>query len=377
MEDINSGWIPIGDQMFERVELYANQLDKAFERFVPAPFGGPILIAHETIMNVHAASGAEISKWKWRTAGKIMVIGWSLDQDLVFVMEDGTVLVYSIFGELIKSTSMGQEAKDVKIRDAKIFHSKYSTGVAILTTKNRFFVVQNLREPRVRRFFDAEFSQEGSEPPSWPWCVLALERHARIYCMASKDLTIVTLSEVITVPMDENCFAARCMSISPDSNNLTILFNQGTLWVGKIDANGVSKIFQITIDSSDVSEITWCGSDTILAFAPDASQCFIINSVGVQHQDFLFGFVCAIPEVDSARVYSLSSQELIRKLPPNLVKIFEFGSIRPAAKLRLATEEFLGKKSFFHIYLSIIVYFYSTDYLLSFLKLEATEQMKS
>ena len=49
-----------------------------------------------------------------------------------------------------------------------------------------------------------------------------------------------------------------------------------------------------------------------------------------------------ISEIDSARVYSLYSQELIRKLPPNLVKIFAIGSVSPGAKLRLATEEFLA-----------------------------------
>ena len=58
--------------MFERIELYKNDLEKTFDNFVPAPFGGPILIIHENLISIHAASGAEISKWKWRT-GEMMI----------------------------------------------------------------------------------------------------------------------------------------------------------------------------------------------------------------------------------------------------------------------------------------------------------------
>ena len=46
--------------------------------------------------------------------------------------------IYSLFGDLLKSTSMGQEAKDLKVRDAKVFRTiSGTTGVAILTTSNR------------------------------------------------------------------------------------------------------------------------------------------------------------------------------------------------------------------------------------------------
>ena len=101
-------------------------------------------------------------------------MGWSRDQELVFVIEDGTVIIYTIYGELIKTTSMGQEAKDVKIRDAQVFRSNVATGVTVLTTSNRFFVVNNLKEPRVRRLFDADLRNPGSNPPSWPWKVKAV-----------------------------------------------------------------------------------------------------------------------------------------------------------------------------------------------------------
>ena len=46
--------------------------------------------------------------------------------------------VYSLFGDLIKTTTMGQEAKDLKVKDAKVFRTNAgTTGVAVLTNSNR------------------------------------------------------------------------------------------------------------------------------------------------------------------------------------------------------------------------------------------------
>lgn len=45
-----------------------------------------------------------------------------------------------------------QEAKDVKIIDCKIFTSFSSTtGIAVLTSAYRIFLVNNVEEPRIRR----------------------------------------------------------------------------------------------------------------------------------------------------------------------------------------------------------------------------------
>ncbi len=79
------------------------------------------MIVHDNKMRIYAASGHEIAIWRWKTSGKIVQIGWSQEEELVFVIEDGTILVHGIFGELLKTTHMGQEAKDVKVRDARVF----------------------------------------------------------------------------------------------------------------------------------------------------------------------------------------------------------------------------------------------------------------
>lgn len=49
---------------------------------------------------------------------------------------------------------MGQEAREMKIIDARTISTTTGTGLVVLTTNFRFFVVNNIKDPRIRRFPD-------------------------------------------------------------------------------------------------------------------------------------------------------------------------------------------------------------------------------
>ena len=110
------------------------------DRILPASFGGPILSIRGNIVHTHQSTGPEISKFNWRNA-RIIECVWSNKREAVFVLEDGTVILYSLFGELVQSTTMGQEAKDVGVKEARIFISRgtATAGVAVLTTTKKIF----------------------------------------------------------------------------------------------------------------------------------------------------------------------------------------------------------------------------------------------
>ena len=92
-----------------------------------------------------------------------MKCGWSTNEEAVFVTDTGNVLVYDMFGELKKNFSMGQEAKDLKVISARVFQTQHATGVAVLTSSRRFFVVNNIQEPRVRKMSDVDLPQASSQ----------------------------------------------------------------------------------------------------------------------------------------------------------------------------------------------------------------------
>lgn len=77
-------------------------------------------------------------------------MGWTDTEELLCVQDDGVVLIYSMFGQYQHKFSMGQEANDTKVIDAKIYATTQGTGVAVMTTNFRIFIVNNYKDPKVR-----------------------------------------------------------------------------------------------------------------------------------------------------------------------------------------------------------------------------------
>ena len=77
-------------------------------------------------------------------------MGWSDSEELLCIQEDGLVLIYNIFGVYQHKFSMGQEAKDSKVIDARFFPTNQGTGIAIMTTHFRIFIANNYKDPKVR-----------------------------------------------------------------------------------------------------------------------------------------------------------------------------------------------------------------------------------
>ena len=50
MGEIAAQWVSVGDRFYQRTEIYGEAWSKqlaSFERFTPAPYGGPILVVHD------------------------------------------------------------------------------------------------------------------------------------------------------------------------------------------------------------------------------------------------------------------------------------------------------------------------------------------
>lgn len=67
------------------------------------------------------------------------------------VQDDGLVIIYNMFGQYQHTFGMGQEAKDTKVIDAKIFPSSSGTGVAVMTSNFRIFLINSIKDPKIRQ----------------------------------------------------------------------------------------------------------------------------------------------------------------------------------------------------------------------------------
>lgn len=88
---------------------------------------------------------------QWNS-GTLIQIGWSSEEELLCLKDDGTVLVYDMFGTMQGLFSMGEEVNATKIIEAKIFPSFMGTGIAVLTSKYRIFLVNSVKDPKVKQF---------------------------------------------------------------------------------------------------------------------------------------------------------------------------------------------------------------------------------
>lgn len=87
---------------------------------------------------------------QWNS-GNLLTLGWSDSEELLCVQDDGLVLIYNMFGQYQHTFGMGQEAKDTKVIDAKIFPSSSGTGVAVMTSNSRIFLINSIKDPKIRQ----------------------------------------------------------------------------------------------------------------------------------------------------------------------------------------------------------------------------------
>ena len=133
-----------------------------------AQYGGPVALIKSpqqiirspgTRVNIFTATGKRISTFEWNS-GSLLKLGWSDTEELICVQEDGIVLRYNMFGEFQHKFSLGQEVKDTRVIDARIFASSVGTGVAVMTTKFRISLVNSVTEPKTRLLAEMPSSSE-------------------------------------------------------------------------------------------------------------------------------------------------------------------------------------------------------------------------
>lgn len=87
---------------------------------------------------------------KWNS-GKLLTMGWSHSEELLCVQNDGAVIVYDLFGRFQHKFYISDEAKDIKVIDARLFPTASGTGVAVMTTTFRVFLINSYKDPKKRQ----------------------------------------------------------------------------------------------------------------------------------------------------------------------------------------------------------------------------------
>ncbi|XP_069841442.1 vacuolar protein sorting-associated protein 16 homolog isoform X3 [Dendropsophus ebraccatus] len=312
------------------------------------PYGGPIALmknyvsrasGSRPVLEIYSASGVLLSSIPWKS-GQVVHLGWSVSEDLICIQEDGTVLVYDIFCVFKRTFSMGNEVKQNQVLEAKVFHSEYRTGIAILTGALKFTIASNIEELKLRRMPDVP----GAKVPPSCWTVLLQDRMTLIMLAIGKELYLLdsTACSIITLPgLSPLSGAYLHMSVSFNYKYLAVFTDSGYMWMGTSSLK--EKLCDVTSDiRQQPKQMSWC-------IRPRSKQVAVVVLwekvilVAGPKENILFPLdeeTFIVPELDGVRLISHSAHEFLHEIPKATEEIFKIASMAPGALLMEAQKEY-------------------------------------
>ncbi|KAF4618727.1 hypothetical protein D9613_010167 [Agrocybe pediades] len=286
-------------------------------------------------IQVFSSAGEGLLVFSWDQS-KIVRFGWTIEEKLTVLNEEGTYRLYDLQGEY-EQYSLGSEAAELGVIDARI----HENGLVAMTSSLTLLEVKGWEGSR-----PLTLANPGLNEPPNSWAVippdLNISRHVEV--LLSVDSTILSVDNLESVDQRLSRGPFTHVSPSPNGKALALLTFNGTLWVVSSDFQRSMAEFETsTIPGADgsVRQVEWCGNDAILVTWDNA--VVLVGPFGdVLHYTY-FGATFAITETDGVRVLSQDVCDFIQKVPASSLSIFRPGSTSPSAILFDAWENFTNK----------------------------------
>ncbi|KAG4068339.1 hypothetical protein HA402_007859 [Bradysia odoriphaga] len=347
---------------YRKYELYSMEwpLDTELEHMMvcAAPYGGPMAIVRDPkklakitgsvkpVVRIFTASGILLGTITWNS-GLLLAMGWSDNEELICVQDDGLVSIYDMFGNYQHTFSMGQEAKDTKVIDVRIFSSPAGTGVALMTTNFRIFLINSIKEPKNR--------QLPSMPKSIvdPTCWETVTEERNTFCLVAREKELLKLRQgdsvcsVKNVTFEKDYSSIVAMSVSYNHAYIALYTNNGIVWMGTSDLE--TKFCEFNTGRTErLLQISWIldsencrSSDAIVITYP--SLLIVISVAGDSNLYSYDPAIFLIPEMDGVRVLTNNCHEMIQKVPKCVNNIFAINSQESSSWLFEAHKKYLEK----------------------------------
>ncbi|TBU22517.1 vacuolar protein sorting-associated protein 16 [Dichomitus squalens] len=341
-----------GSVFYRRHQLYSipGKLPGDLQDFIVAGcrYGGPIALMRDTSklvavnraapafskaqISIYSPAGEGILLFSW-DQGKIVRFGWTGDERLVVLNEEGVYRVYDLQGEY-QQYSLGSEAGELGIIDARIHES----GLVALTGSLTFLEVKEWSGGKPLTLANPGLSQ-----PPQSWAVIppdqTISRHVEV--LLSVETTIYSVDNLESLDQRISRGPFTHMSPSPNGKSLALLTFSGLLWVVSTDfQRSLAEFDTSTVAgaSGDVHQVEWCGNDAVLVTWPNLAV--LVGPFGDTLQYFYSGSTFAVTEPDGIRIIGPDTCDFVQKVPASSVSVFRPGSTSPSAILFDAWENF-------------------------------------
>ncbi|KAM3585480.1 uncharacterized protein V6R79_018673 [Siganus canaliculatus] len=353
MAFITANWNPLGDAFYRKTELYemcwALKGGLRDTLVAAAPYGGPIALLREPHrrspssrpqLEIYSASGVSITSFPWKS-GPVVQLGWTISDELLCIQEDGSVLIYDLFGSFKRHFSMGQEVVQSQVLEAKVFHSPYGTGIAIVTGSSRFTLATNIDDLKLRRLPEVP----GLQGKPSCWVVLTQDRQTKVLLSNGPDLYILdnTSCTAVSPPGFGPHAGSIChMSVSFSYKYLALFTDTGHLWTGPSHLQ--DKLREVdTKKLTPPKQMVWCRRPRSQQPSVVLMWDSLLMVVGVCNDNIQFpvdDHCVLVGELDGVRIISSTNQELLQEVPVVCQDIFKIASMAPGALLLEAHREY-------------------------------------
>ncbi|CAL1533897.1 unnamed protein product [Lymnaea stagnalis] len=344
-------WNPLGEVYYRKCDFYtmewAGVVDISKHIVAVSTYGGPIALMKDEsktgrvvtnlkpVIGIYTAAGKVQSQIRWNS-GNVVTIGWSSTEELLCIQEDGVVLVYDMFLTFQRTFGMGQEAKDVKILSAKIFPTVQGSGIAVMTTSFRIFLISNVDSPRIVRLAEVPGLNEA---PSC-WAIVVTDRQVRALVAKGEELFLVDQGgqyQQQQPDLDENSGPITLMAVSFNSKYMALFTQQGFIWIGTADLQ--KKYCEFNTKSTKLpDQLVWCGNGAVVGLWDK-----LLLVIGPDKDWIRYNMdtpVHLVQEEDGLRIIGNETHEFLQKVPTMTEDIFKIGSLKPGAILYEASKEF-------------------------------------
>ncbi|KAK7034490.1 Vacuolar protein sorting-associated protein 16 [Paramarasmius palmivorus] len=283
-------------------------------------------------IQVYSSAGEGLLLFSW-DQGRIIRFGWTFDERLVVLNEEGVYRIYDLQGDY-QQHSLGGDASEMGVVDARI----HENGLVALTGSLQLLEVKGWEGGRPMTLANPGLT----EPPS-AWAIippdLNISRHIEV--LLSVDNTIFTIDNLESVDQRLSQGPFTHVSPSPGGKSLALLTFSGTLLVVSTDFQRRMAEFDtnsVISAQGQVQQVEWCGNDAILVTWD--SLAVLVGPFADTLEYHYSGNLFAVTEPDGIKVVGQDTCDLIQKVPTSSLSIFKPGSSSPAAILYDAWESF-------------------------------------
>ncbi|KAL8835622.1 MAG: hypothetical protein Q9170_003239 [Blastenia crenularia] len=305
MSSPTANWEKVGDRFYRKVKLYDAVFDQDLElenyRLAGAPYSG--------------------------------AIGWSEDERLLVITEDGTVRGYYDLQGDFTQFSLGFGAEEHKVKACRFWPSGF---VAILSN-NHLVAVTYHGDQRPKLLA----TPPGDEVHSWAVIPpeYTLSRSVEVLIAIGQTIYVVDSSEAEDRVLPNGPF--KHISVSPNGLYVTLYTEDGMVWV--ITSDFQNKIGEYESKAkTPPKDVQWCGNDAVMLAWED--EVHLIGPKGASLKYYFDGWVHLLPDIDGVRLITNDVCEFLQKVPDCTEDVFRLGSTSSASVLLDAVDQ-LEKKS--------------------------------